>query len=98
LIPFARVYSGLTDTELRDVERFVCANTKEKVGPVRIVTPQLMMELAFENVQLSRRHRRGVAVRFPRIVRCRLDKKPHDANTLDDLKQMIRQAEQGENA
>lgn len=89
LVPFAKAYSGLTDDEIRRVDRFVRQNTNEKFGPVRSVTPALVMELAFENMQKSPRHKSGLAVRFPRIVRWRHDKKPVDANQLDDLKAML---------
>jgi DNA ligase-1 len=94
LVPFAKAYSGLTDEELREVDRFVRANTHEAFGPVRSVRPHLVMELAFENIQLSKRHKCGLAVRFPRIVRWRHDKLPQDANQLDDLKGMISTREQ----
>lgn len=89
LVSFAKAYSGLTDAEIKQVDRFVRANTQDKFGPVRSVTPELVMELAFENVQLSKRHKSGIAVRFPRIVRWRQDKRPEDANQLADLKQMV---------
>ena len=91
LVPFAKAYSGLTDQELKEVDRFVRDNTREKFGPVRSVTPQLVMELAFENIQLSNRHKSGVAVRFPRIVRWRHDKTIADADRLEDLKRRINQ-------
>lgn len=89
LVPFAKAYSGLSDQELTEVDRFVRANTREKFGPVRSVRPQLVMELAFENIQLSNRHKSGLAVRFPRIVRWRHDKKIEDADHLEDLKRMV---------
>ncbi|HUP81537.1 MAG TPA: ATP-dependent DNA ligase, partial [Pirellula sp.] len=85
LVPFAKAYSGLNDSEIREVDGFVRKNTKEAFGPVRSVTPQLVMELAFEGIQKSNRHKCGVATRFPRIVRWRHDKKPEDANSLADL-------------
>lgn len=85
LVPFAKAYSGLDDAEIRKVDRFVRSNTREKFGPVRSVTPELVMELAFEGLQRSKRHKSGVAVRFPRIARWRHDKKCQDANTLQDL-------------
>ena len=85
LVPFAKAYSGLDDAEIRKVDRFVRTNTKEAFGPVRSVTPTLVMELAFEGLQRSTRHKSGVATRFPRILRWRHDKKPEDANTLDEL-------------
>jgi len=89
LVPFAKAYSGLTDDEIRQVDAFVRRNTRERFGPVRSVTPQLVFELAFENIQLSTRHKSGVAVRFPRIVRWRQDKRIEDADTLETLKAMI---------
>ncbi len=91
LVPFAKAYSGLTDSELAEVSRFVRNNTKEKFGPVRTVTPELVFEVAFEGIQLSPRHKSGVAVRFPRIHRWRKDKKPDQANTLTDLKDLLKQ-------
>ena len=89
LVPFAKAYSGLTDAELRKVDAFVRTHTGEKFGPVRSVTPELVMELAFEGLQISTRHKCGIAVRFPRIVRWRHDKRPADANQLSDLKALI---------
>ena len=85
----AKAYSGLTDAEIVEIDRIVRATTIEKHGPVRICTPMLVMQLAFEGVSLSTRHKSGVAVRFPRIVRWRRDKEPADAGTLTDLKRMI---------
>ena len=85
LVPFAKAYSGLDDSEIRQVDRFVRNNTKERFGPVRSVQPELVMELAFEGLQRSKRHKSGVAVRFPRISRWRHDKQPGDANSLQDL-------------
>ena len=89
LVPFAKAYSGLTDAELRKVDAFVRKNTNEKFGPVRSVTPELVFELAFENVQKSKRHKSGVAVRFPRISRWRHDKKPADADSLETIVAML---------
>lgn len=91
LVPFAKAYSGLTDEEIRKVDAFVKQNTKEKFGPVRSVKAVHVFELAFEGINKSTRHKSGVAVRFPRILRWRTDKKPEDANTLDELKAMIRE-------
>jgi DNA ligase-1 len=89
LVPFAKAYSGLSDAEIRKVDRFIRQNTKEKFGPVRSVTPTLVMELAFEGLQRSKRHKSGIATRFPRILRWRHDKKPEDANTLNELLQLL---------
>lgn len=89
LVTFAKAYSGLTDEEMRKVDAFVKKNTLERFGPVRQVTPQLVFEIAFEGISASSRHKSGVAVRFPRIVRWRHDKLPKDANSLDDLKALV---------
>lgn len=89
LVPFAKAYSGLTDDELRQVDRFVKQHTNEKFGPVRSVTPTLVFELAFENIQRSTRHKSGIAVRFPRISRWRHDKQPKDADHLETILEMI---------
>lgn len=89
LVPFAKAYSGLTDAEIREVDRFVRRNTTEKFGPVRAVKPELVFELAFENIQRSTRHKSGIAVRFPRIARWRQDKQPADADRLATLHDMI---------
>lgn len=85
LVPFAKAYSGLTDKEIRLVDRFVRDNTKETFGPVRSVTPELVFELAFEGIQKSTRHKSGVAVRFPRISRWRTDKKIEDADKIEQI-------------
>ncbi len=89
LVPFAKAYSGLTDGELAQVDRWVRAHTKEKFGPVRTVEPQLVMELAFEGIQISSRHKSGIAVRFPRILRWRHDKKPADADSLASVRELL---------
>ena len=89
LVPFAKAYSGLTDEEIRKVDSFVRANTLEKFGPVRTVKPELVFELGFEGIQASSRHKSGVAVRFPRMLRWRTDKKPEDADTLDRVKALL---------
>jgi DNA ligase-1 len=89
LVPFAKAYSGLSDAEIREVDRFVRQNTLEKFGPVRSVTPQLVFELAFEGIQASSRHKSGLAVRFPRIARWRRDKQPADADTLATIRGLL---------
>src|SRR2546421_6660411 len=83
LVPVAKAYSGLTDDEIRQVDAFVRKHTIEKFGPVRTVTPELVFELAFEGIQRSTRHKSGVAVRFPRILRWRTDKPAAEADTLE---------------
>ncbi len=89
LVPFAKAYSGLTDAEIRQVDRFVRDNTLEKFGPVRSVKPELVFELAFEAIQRSNRHKSGIAVRFPRILRWRQDKKIEDADSLATIQTML---------
>ena len=90
LVPFAKAYSGLTDVEIRDVDRYVRQNTLEKFGPVRTVKPGLVFELAFEGIQESTRHKSGIAVRFPRISRWRTDKQARDADSLETIRAMMR--------
>jgi len=89
LVPVAKAYSGLPDTEIVEIDRIVRATTVEKHGPVRVVQPTQVFQLAFEGVATSKRHKAGVAVRFPRIVRWRRDKSPPDAGTLADLRGML---------
>lgn len=89
LVTFAKAYSGLTDAEFRRVDDFIKKNTLERFGPVRSVTPQLVFEIGFEGIALSKRHKSGVATRFPRILRWRHDKKIDEANSIEDLKSMI---------
>ena len=89
LVTFAKAYSGLTDAEFRAVDAFIKKNTLERFGPVRSVVPELVFEIAFEGLALSGRHKSGVAVRFPRILRWRKDKKIEEANSLDDLKNLL---------
>lgn len=89
LVTFAKAYSGLTDTEFKQVDAWIKKNTLERFGPVRSVKPQLVFEIAFEGIAPSKRHKSGVATRFPRIIRWRQDKPMEEANTLDDLKALI---------
>lgn len=89
LVTFAKAYSGLTDKEIKQVDQFVKKNTIDRFGPVRQVAPELVFEIAFEGIAPSSRHKSGVAVRFPRILRWRHDKKSSDANKLDDLKALL---------
>jgi DNA ligase 1 len=89
LVPFAKAYSGLTDEEMRQVDAIVRKTTVEKFGPVRSVTPSLVFEIGFEGIQASPRHKSGVAVRFPRMLRWRTDKHIDNADTLAMLKGFI---------
>ena len=93
LVPFAKAYSGLTDEQMREVSSFVRKNTLDKFGPVVLVKPELVFEIAFESIQPSARHKSGIAVRFPRILRTRFDKRAVDANTLDDLYLLLKNYE-----
>jgi len=85
LLPFAKAYSGLSDAEFQAVDRVIRATTLEKFGPVRSVRPSLVFEIGFEGLQPSPRHKSGVAVRFPRMLRIRHDKPLHEADTLATL-------------
>ena len=89
LVPFAKAYSGLTDEEMRKVDAIVRKTTVEKFGPVRSVTPTLVFELGFEGIALSKRHKSGIAVRFPRMLRWRQDKAVEDADTLSILQDLL---------
>ncbi len=92
LVPFAKAYSGLTDEEMRQVDAIVRRTTIEKFGPVRSVTPSLVFEIGFEGIQASPRHKSGIAVRFPRMLRWRTDKSIEDADTLAMLKGFLDEA------
>ena len=89
LMTFAKAYSGLTDTEFGKLDAWIKKNTLERFGPVRSVTPYHVFEIAFEGIALSKRHKSGIATRFPRMLRWRKDKNIHEANTLEDLKLLI---------
>ena len=89
LVPIAKAYSGLTDAEMRRVDAIVRRSTIEKFGPVRSVTPSQVFELGFEGIARSSRHKSGVALRFPRMLRWREDKKIQEADTLGTLMDML---------
>ncbi len=89
LVTIAKAYSGLTDVEIGRVDAFIRRHMVEKFGPVRTVKPELVFELAFEGLQRSPRHKSGIAVRFPRILRWRLDKPAAEADTLDTLRALL---------
>ncbi|MGL4394967.1 MAG: cisplatin damage response ATP-dependent DNA ligase [Hyphomicrobium sp.] len=92
LVPVGKAYSGFTDAELRQLDTWIRANTTETFGPVRAVSPGLVLEVAFDAVQLSTRHKSGVAMRFPRIHRIRWDKPAAEADRLDTVRALIAQA------
>lgn len=89
LVPFAKAYSGLTDQELNEIDRWIKTHTIDRFGPVRSVEAVQVFEIAFEGIAASKRHKSGVAVRFPRILRWRTDKPPEEAGTLEELKQLL---------
>lgn len=85
LVPIAKAYSGLTDEEILEMDRWIRQHTLEKFGPVRRVEPRLVFELAFEAIAASPRHKSGLAVRFPRMLRRRADKRPEEADRVETL-------------
>jgi len=89
LVPVAKAYSGLNDEEIRTLDRWIRAHTRERFGPVRSVEPVQVFELAYEGIAASPRHKSGIAVRFPRIVRWRHDKAAAEADTLSDLRKVL---------
>ncbi|WP_010176726.1 ATP-dependent DNA ligase [Pseudomonas sp. PAMC 25886] len=89
LVPFAKAYSGLTDEEMRKVDAIIRKTTVEKFGPVSSVTPSLVFELGFEGIALSKRHKSGIAVRFPRMLRWRQDKSVDEADNLATLQNLL---------
>ena len=99
LVPVGKAYFGFTDEELQKIDRFVRRNTTDRFGPVRVVTHQpdlgLVLEVAFEGLQRSTRHKSGLAMRFPRISRLRWDKPPREADRLETLERMLQGIEGG---
>ena len=89
LVTIAKAYSGLTDKEIMEVSRFVTKNSIEKFGPVRTVKAELVFEIAFEGIGFSNRHKSGVALRFPRILRWRKDKTVKDIDDIEEVKKLI---------
>lgn len=89
LVPFAKAYSGLSDAEFAEITAWVGKHTLERFGPVRRVTPELVFELAFEGIQASPRHKSGIALRFPRMLRWRRDKAVADIDTLAGLRRLL---------
>ena len=89
LIKFASAYSGLNNSEIKDLDKWIRKNTIEKFGPVRSVKPEMVFEISFENIQVSNRHKSGISVRFPRITKWRKDKNIKDADTLENAKKLM---------
>jgi ATP-dependent DNA ligase len=89
LVPIAKAYSGLSNEEIDEMDRWIRRHTRERFGPVRHVEPTHVFELGFEGIARSPRHRSGIAVRFPRMLRWRRDKKPEEADTLDNVRRLL---------
>jgi DNA ligase-1 len=89
LVPIAKAYSGLSNEEIAEADRWIRRNTRERFGPVRHVEPVQVFELGFEGIARSSRHKSGIAVRFPRMLRWRKDKKPEEADTLDSVRALL---------
>ena len=90
LVTFANAYSGLNNEEIRELDKWIRRNTLEKFGPVRSVKPELVFEISFDNIQISKRHKSGIALRFPRITKWRRDKKIKDADSLDNAYELMK--------
>jgi len=100
LVPIAKAYSGLSDAEIQELDAWIRRHTRERFGPTRLVEPVQVFELAFEGIARSSRHRSGIAVRFPRILRWRKDKPVAEADSLPALQALVattekRQVEEG---
>jgi DNA ligase-1 len=91
LVPFAKAYSGLSNEEIDELDRWIRRHTRERFGPVRHVEPVHVFELGFEGIARSTRHRSGIAVRFPRMLRWRKDKPAAEADTLETVKKLLDQ-------
>jgi DNA ligase-1 len=88
-VPVGKAYSGFTDDELLRLDRFIRNNTLERFGPVRSVAPSLVLEVAFDAVHRSGRHKSGVAMRFPRVHRIRWDKPAAEADTIESVRKLL---------
>ncbi len=89
LVPFAKAYSGLSNEEIAEMDRWIRRHTLERFGPVRHVEPVQVFELGFEGIAESSRHKSGIAVRFPRMLRWRKDKRPDEADTLEGVRRLL---------
>ena len=89
LVKFANAYSGLNNEEIRELDKWIRRNTLERFGPVRSVKPELVFEISFDNIQISKRHKSGIALRFPRITKWRRDKNIMEADNLENALKMI---------
>jgi DNA ligase-1 len=93
LVPVAKAYSGLSNEEIGEMDRWIRRHTVERFGPVRHVEPVHVFELGFEGIARSPRHRSGIAVRFPRMLRWRRDKRPEEADTLENVQRLLESVE-----
>ena len=93
LVPIAKAYSGLTNEEILEMDRWIRRHTAERFGPVRHVVPVHVFEIGFEGIARSSRHQSGVALRFPRMLRWRHDKKPAEADTLAAVRALLESVE-----
>jgi DNA ligase 1 len=93
LVPVAKAYSGLSNEEIGEMDRWIRRHTVERFGPVRHVEPVHVFELGFEGIARSPRHRSGIAVRFPRMLRWRKDKRPEEADTLETVRRLLESVE-----
>jgi DNA ligase-1 len=98
LVPVAKAYSGLSDQEIHELDAWIRRHTRERFGPVRVVEPSQVFELAFEGIARSTRHKSGLAVRFPRILRHRTDKQAAEADTIETVQALLREGARGEPA
>ena len=89
LVPVGKAYFGFTDEELRRLDRWVREHTVERFGPVRAVEPELVLEIAFDSIHRSQRHKSGLAMRFPRIHRIRWDKPASEADAVEALERLV---------
>ena len=89
LVKFASAYSGLTNKEIQELDKWIRKNTLERYGPVRSVKPEMVFEISFENIQVSKRHKSGIAVRFPMISKWGKDKNVRDVNNIKDAYELI---------
>lgn len=89
LITITKAYTGLTNKELSEINKFINKHTIERFGPVRSIEPTLVFEIGFDSLQVSPRHKAGIALRFPRILRWRKDKSPKDADTIEQIKKLL---------
>ena len=89
LLPIAKAHSGLNNSEINKLDRWIRSNTLERFGPVRAVKPEQVFELAFEGISVSNRHKSGISLRFPRIARWRTDMRADEADTLTQVKELL---------